>query len=122
VLREPLALRPGPEERAEESRLVHLGAFEGDRLIGCLMLHDLGEKRVKMRQVAIDFDRQKSGIGSALVRFSEDVARARGFAEMVLHARETAIPFYEHLGYERQGEPFVEVTVPHLKMRKSLAE
>jgi len=120
VLREPLALRPGPEERGEESGLTHLAAFEGERLVGCLMLHDLGEKRVKMRQVAIEFDRQRSGLGSALVRFSEQVAQKRGFDEMVLHARETAIPFYERLGYERVGEPFVEVTVPHLKMRKAL--
>jgi ribosomal protein S18 acetylase RimI-like enzyme len=120
VLREPLALRVGPEERAEESGLVHLGAFEGERLVGCLMLHDLGEKRVKMRQVAIDFDRQRSGLGSALVRFSEEVALAKGFSEMVLHARETAISFYERLGYERKGDPFVEVTIPHLAMRKPL--
>ncbi|HEY3494322.1 MAG TPA: GNAT family N-acetyltransferase [Polyangiaceae bacterium] len=120
VLREPLGLRPAPEERDEESRLVHLGVFEGERLIACLMLHDLGERRVRMRQVAVEFERQRSGVGSALVGFSETVARERGFEQMVLAAREAAIPFYERLGYESHGEPFVEVTIPHLMMRKSL--
>jgi predicted GNAT family N-acyltransferase len=122
VLREPLGLRPGPDERAEEAQLVHLGAFAGDRLIACLMLHDLGEQRVRMRQVAVAFDRQRGGLGTALVRFSEHVARARGFREMLLHARDTAVPFYERLGYTRHGEPFVEVTIQHLEMRKVLAD
>jgi len=39
---------------------------------------------------------------------------------MLLHARETAVSFYTELGYEVFGEPFVEVTVPHRKMRKTL--
>ncbi len=120
VLREPLGLRPGPEERATERSLVHLGAFEGERLAACLMLEDRGEGRVKMRQVAVEFDRQKAGIGSRLVAYSESVARARGFSEMVLNAREPAVPFYERLGYEPQGEPFIEVTVPHRAMSKHL--
>jgi GNAT superfamily N-acetyltransferase len=120
VLREPLGLRPGPEERPEEAKLTHLGAFAGDRLLACLMLHDLGEKRVRMRQVAVDFERQRGGLGTGLVRFSEEVARRQGFREMVLHARDTAVPFYERLGYTPHGEPFVEVTVPHLEMRKQL--
>jgi predicted GNAT family N-acyltransferase len=120
VLREPLGLRPSPEERDEESKLVHLGAFEGSRLVATLMLHAVGEGRVRMRQVAVDFDRQRSGVGTKLVHFSEAVARARGFREMVLHARETAVPFYERLGYATYGEPFVEVTIPHVAMRMAL--
>lgn len=120
VLREPLGLRPGPGERDEESKLVHLGAFEGERLVAALMLHDLGEGRVRMRQVAVDFDHQRSGVGTKLVHFSEQVARRRGFREMVLHARHTAVPFYERLGYVTYGEPFVEVTIPHIAMRMTL--
>jgi predicted GNAT family N-acyltransferase len=120
VLREPLGLTPGPEERAEEARLIHLGAFQDAQLVGCLMLHDVGDGAVRMRQVAIEGDRQRAGIGRQLVHFSEDVARRRGFRKMVLHARDTAVPFYDRLGYTPRGEPFVEVTIPHLKMEKEL--
>lgn len=120
VLREPLGLEPGPHERDEESKLVHLGAFEGERLVATLMLADVGEGRVRMRQVAVEFDRQRSGVGARLVEYSEKVARRLGFREMVLHARETASVFYERLGYDSYGEPFVEVTLPHIAMRKAL--
>jgi ribosomal protein S18 acetylase RimI-like enzyme len=73
-----------------------------------------------MRQVAVDFDRQRRGIGKALVTRSEGLARSSGYTTMTLHARETAVAFYQALGYEIFDEPFVEVTVPHRKMRKPL--
>ena len=120
VLRTPLGLHPGPEERPAEARLRHLGAFDDGVLVACLMLEELGEGRIKMRQVAVDFSRQRSGLGTRLVRYSEEVSRAAGQREMVLHAREKAVPFYERLGYEVRGEPFVEVTLPHREMWRSL--
>lgn len=120
VLRAPLGLALGPDERREDAGLVHLGAFEGERLVGCLMLHDQRDGSVRMRQVAVAADRQRAGIGRTLVAFSETRARELGFREMVLHAREPAVPFYLKLGYETFGEPFVEVTIPHRAMRKQL--
>ena len=41
--------------------------------------------------------------------------------EIVAHVRETAIPFYARLGYERRGSRFVEVTLPHFLMRKIIS-
>lgn len=122
VLRTPLGLHPGPEERPAEATLRHLGAFEDGVLVACLMLQELGEGRVKMRQVAVDFHRQRSGLGTRLVHYSETVAKAAGQREMVLNAREKAVPFYERLGYAVRGEPFVEVTLPHREMWRALTE
>jgi GNAT superfamily N-acetyltransferase len=120
VLRDPLGVVPSPEERAEERTLRHLAAFEDDRMVGYLMLADQGNGAVRMRQVAVDFDRQRRGIGKALVARSEELARASGYQTMLLHAREPAVPFYAALGYEVFDEPFIEVTVPHRKMKKAL--
>jgi predicted GNAT family N-acyltransferase len=120
VLRDPLGIVLTPAELAEEATARHLGAFEGERLVGYLILYDQGNGAVRMRQVAVDFDRQRSGIGKALVLYSEALAHASGYRTMLLHAREIAVPFYLALGYEIFDEPFVEVTIPHRKMRKRL--
>jgi predicted GNAT family N-acyltransferase len=120
VLRDPIGVPREPEERAEERTLRHLAAFEGDRMVGYLMLADQGDGAVRMRQVAVDFDRQRRGVGKALVARSEELARASGYRTMTLHAREPAVPFYAALGYEVFDEPFVEVTIPHRKMQKLL--
>ena len=73
-----------------------------------------------MRQVAVASTWQGKGIGSMLVAESEKTASRLGFSLITLHARESAVPFYERLGYGRVGERFEEVTIPHFKMEKML--
>lgn len=121
ILRAPLGLEYTPEQLAEEWGQHHLAAYDHQhRLVGYLNLTPAGPKEVKMRQVAIAQSVQGQGIGRHLVEYSEAFARARGFDKMVLHARETAVPFYLKLGYAVVGEQFEEVTIPHFKMWKNL--
>lgn len=119
VLRRPLGLQFSPEQLAEEYRHFHLAAFSADGLlIGYLNLTPLDAGLVQMRQVAVRPELQRAGIGQALVAASEELARREGFNEIMLHARDTAVPFYEKLGYRPEGEPFEEVSIPHREMRK----
>jgi Histone acetyltransferase len=74
-----------------------------------------------MRQVAVDEKLRRRGIGTALVSESERIARDAGYSRVVLHARMAAAGFYEKLGYEREGEPFTEVGIAHVAMRKTPA-
>ncbi len=120
VLRLPLGLDFTPEELAAENSDIHLAACVGETVIGCLVLTSLADGEVKMRQVAVSLAHRGRGVGRELVRTSEWIARTQSFRTMVLNARDTAIPFYLHLGYELVGEPFVEVGIPHRKMRKAL--
>ena len=71
-----------------------------------------------MRQLAVAAELQGQGIGTALVEFAEALAREIGYRRMILHARETAVPFYEKQGYSIIGEGFEEVTIPHWAMEK----
>jgi GNAT superfamily N-acetyltransferase len=76
---------------------------------------------MKMRQLVVHPDHQRRGLGAALVRRCEQLARELGHRQITLHARETAVAFYERLGYRREGDRFVEVGIPHWKMSKTLA-
>jgi predicted GNAT family N-acyltransferase len=38
----------------------------------------------------------------------------------MMHARTTAVGFYEKLGYKRMGDEFEEVTISHYVMEKDL--
>lgn len=120
VLRLPLGLDLTGEDLDAERDDFHLAAFDGLELVGGLILAPHGPLEIKMRQVAVVPGRQGQGIGAKLVRFSEDFARAQGFERMVLNARDTAVPFYVGLGYDIEGEPFEEVTIPHRHMAKDL--
>jgi predicted GNAT family N-acyltransferase len=54
------------------------------------------------------------------MNFAENVARDRGYKKLSMHARKSAIGFYQKLGYEIVGEEFEEVTIPHYEMQKTL--
>jgi predicted GNAT family N-acyltransferase len=121
ILRKPLDMDFTAEQIGEESDSVHLACYTRDwTLLGCLTLLPSGESAVKMRQVAVAESAQGKGVGRFLVAASEEWARKKGFSKMILHARETAVPFYLKLQYQIVGERFEEVGIPHFKMEKEL--
>ena len=120
ILRKPLGLDLFSEDLSGEEKDIHLGVFEGEDLIGVLVLTRVDAQRVRMRQVAVEEKRQHCGIGASLVAAAERLAHEQGYAWMTLHARETAAGFYEKLGYATEGEPFIEVGIPHRAMVKRI--
>ena len=120
VLREPLGLNFTPEQLAAEAGDVLIGAYAGEKIIGSLILTRQNEQAAQMRQVSVEEILQGRGIGRIMLEFAEQEAMKRGITTITLHARETALPFYERLGYESFGESFMEVGLPHLEMRKML--
>lgn len=81
-----------------------------------------GDESRQLRQVAVEPAVHGTGVGRALVTELERIAAEEGAREVVLNARDTAIPFYERLGYIGEGDLFVsELTgIPHRFMRKRL--
>ena len=121
ILRFPLKLDFSSSDLAPDQVDRHFGAFDESRtVIGCLSLTHLTHQVLKMRQVAVAASLQGQGIGIALVTFAELWALKHGYSSFTLNARESAMPFYSRLGYETVGERFVEVSIPHFKMRKGL--
>ena len=122
ILREPLGLSFSADQLSAEADSHHIGCYIDGELAGCLVLTPMDRERIRMRQVAVDPKVRGRGIGRMMVEYSEDLARKLGFREMVLHAREAVVPFYERLGYARVGDRFTEVTIPHWVMGKRLVE
>ena len=93
VLREPLGLVYTSEQLADEIDEAHIVALKQD---------------------------EHSGIGKLLVFFAEQYAKNNGFHLIELHARDTAKDFYLKLNYKVEGNVFMEVGIPHYKMKKVL--
>ncbi|MCX7591512.1 MAG: GNAT family N-acetyltransferase [Kiritimatiellae bacterium] len=120
ILRQPLGLSLSRAELEGESDSFHVVALHNNRVVGCVVLKPLGEARVRMRQLCVDPLYRGCGIGKALVQSAERLAAESGFTEVVLHARKQVVSFYEKLGYTPEGEFFVEVGIPHRRMRKKI--
>ena len=120
ILRKPLGLSFSQEELMQEKDQILIGAFDDDKMLGCCMLVNEGDGVVRLRQMAVNNNLQGKGIGRALMNFAENIARDQGFKRLTMHARKTAVGFYEHLGYQICSEEFLEVTIPHFIMEKRL--
>jgi GNAT superfamily N-acetyltransferase len=109
---------------------VHLAAIEEDRLMGYGRLAFLpggegvaeGGRKAKVYQLVVEPSRQCGGIGTALMRRLEELARERGVRRLVLDARLPAVGFYERLGYRTAGPEFLmpRTRMPHLPMARDL--
>jgi ribosomal protein S18 acetylase RimI-like enzyme len=120
ILRKPLGLRFTEDELEAEKDNLLIAAFEEERILGCCMLVEEKPGIARLRQMAVLNDLQGKGIGRALMNFAENIARDRGFKHIRMHARSNAVGFYEKVGYQAIGEPFMEVTIPHFIMEKKL--
>jgi GNAT superfamily N-acetyltransferase len=120
ILRKPLGLGFDKEELEREKNDVLMGAFEDERILGCCLLTRVDDHTVRLRQMAVPNNLQGKGIGKALMIFAENIARDLGYKTLIMHARKTALGFYEKLGYSPTGAEFIEVTLPHYVMQKVL--
>lgn len=119
VLRIPLGMRYAPNDLIGEEHYIHIAGFVEDEIVASAMLVPEGSK-CKMKQVAVSSKLQGKGIGSNLVKFSEEIAIIKGFNQMYCHARDHAVPFYRKNKFTAVGDYFTEINIPHVKMVKSL--
>lgn len=120
ILRKPLGLQLHPEELALEKSDILLGAFDEDKILACCILTPINDKTLRLRQMAVQNNLQGKGIGASIMSFAENIARDKGFTTLMMHARDSAIGFYEKFGYKVTGAPFTEVNLPHHIMEKKL--
>jgi len=120
VLRTPLGLDFTAGQLAAEHADTHFAAFDGGRLVGTVVMTPYSAGIVKLRQMAVAPDAQGHGVGAALLAAFETHARAAGLTGITLAARVTAQAFYARNGYTAEGGIFEEVTLPHIRMTRSL--
>ena len=94
-------------------------AVDGGRVIGtCRLLYRGGVAR--LGRLAVEPDRRGDGIGAAILREADRMARAAGADAISLHAQTYAKELYLRDGYHVRGGTFVEEGIEHVSMEKTL--
>lgn len=120
ILRKPLGLDFSASDLEADKNDLLIGAFDDGKIIGCCVLTHESKDTVRLRQMAVKNTAQGKGVGQQIMRFAEILAKDKGYKTLRMHARDTAIGFYEKQGYKVVGDPFTEVTIPHHTMEKNL--
>jgi len=122
VLREPWGQPRGSERDGLDDSGVHVMAEDATgNLLGAGCLHFSNPEEAQIRYMAVEDFAQSHGVGRAMVEWLEVKAREKGASVVVLNSRESAVGFYERLGYSvtAQGDTLFG-SIKHFKMRKRI--
>ena len=121
VLRLPLGLNLYDEDLAQEKDQLHFGLFDQDHhLIACVIAVCYSPTEAKIRQMAVKAEHAGQGNGQRILQSLEEYLADRGITRVFMHARMSAVGFYEKLGYARINHEFAEVGIPHIRMEKQI--
>ena len=108
---------------------VHFGLFLETKLAGVISLyrntnHSFKDKnQYQIRGMAIVKPFQKHGFGKQLIMHAEKKAKEKKGSLIWFNARESAVPFYQKLGYQITGNPFIIDDIGiHFVMKKELKD
>lgn len=108
-----------------DDRAIHFVAISGREVIGTARLVVKGRsgqgksgqrKSGKIGRMAVRKDWRGKGVGTALIDFIKKSSKRKRLIALYLHAQESALSFYEALGFRTEGERFYEAGIPHRKM------
>jgi ribosomal protein S18 acetylase RimI-like enzyme len=125
VLRQPWQQPPGsercPADDDPSTEHALLLAPNGGSALAVGMLQRTHDQQGQMRFMAVAPHAAGTGLGSQMVAYLERRAKAVGLTEIILHARETAVGFYEKHGYAVvEPSHLLFGVLPHFLMRKQL--
>ena len=108
----------GLDELAEHFMATR-GLDPDTRALGTARMRVVGDT-AKAERVAVLPSARRHGLGRLLMEAIETRARDHSLAKIQLNAQVAVVPFYEMLGYQGEGEIFLEAGIEHLAMSKTL--
>jgi predicted GNAT family N-acyltransferase len=122
VLRKPLKMSHIPlKDNLEEASIHLMGVTSEGKILACGRLHLNTSYEAQIRYMGVCEDFRRSGIGSKMLKKLEDDAIKQGANQIILNARENAVPFYKSLGYFEVGPYESDIQIPHTRMEKKIS-
>jgi len=108
----------GLEEDGRDDLCLHVLVLDGGAPIGTGRIDP--EKHGKIGRVAVLAPLRRQGIGTLIMDELEKIAALEGLERVWFHAQDSAVDFYEKMGYRSTGSPFKEAGIGHIRMEKDL--
>ena len=101
-----------------------LVAYLDGEAIGTTRIRYLDENTAKIERLAVLPTARGQGVGKKImlkaleVIAEQNITAKQNITEIVIHAQEYIKGLYEQLGFEQEGEVFVEAGINHVKMKR----
>lgn len=101
-----------------EDKTEHVVLYVDGKPVATARIYDLGENTFKVQRVAVHKDARGIGYGAVIMTEAEKRIHELGGHKVTLGAQNSAIPFYEKLAFNIEGEEFMDAGIPHHTMSK----
>jgi predicted GNAT family N-acyltransferase len=98
---------------------IHVIYLVDENVVGTLRIVNKKGK-AKIGRVAVKKTHRLQGIGAEMLRYALEFAKKNGYQESFLESQTQATSFYEKLGFQAEGDIFMDAGIPHVLMRKKL--
>lgn len=99
----------------------HIVMFDGGKGVAtCRVFWDEKEQCYDIGRVAVVKEYRGRGMGEKMMLAAEQCIQRMGGKEAALSGQVRVAPFYEKMGYSRQGEEYLDEGCPHVKLKKDL--
>ncbi len=98
---------------------VHVIAFVDGMPAGCARMLLNGEE-AKIGRVAVKKNMRRYGIGTGICKLLLTIAKDEGVRKIYVGSQLTAVDFYSTMGFEKQGDAYMEAGIAHVKMARSI--
>lgn len=121
-LRAPWGQVEGSEIDDIEDQCFHIMAItDAQRVVGVARLQFNKDSTAQIRYMAVEDKFERQNIGRRMLAELEQHAQDKGYNNIVLDARETAIDFYRRLGYKITQKSYLLFDeIQHYSMEKRL--
>lgn len=121
ILRKPWNQPKGSEIDDKENVSLHVMAIEKNDIIGVGRLTILPDQKGQIRYMGVKENMQGKKVGSKILTYLEKEAQKLNITEIMLNARENAVPFYKSNGYNEKGKSYLLWDeIQHFEMTKTL--
>lgn len=104
----------GLDDQAE-----HVIMYKDNQPAGCARLR-YTENNMKLERLAVLESFRGQGLGKELMLFVDEYAKEKQVDKVIMSAQQYLEKFYNSLDYQRDGDVFTEVGIPHVKMYKEV--
>ena len=101
-----------------EDKTEHVVLYVDGKPVATARIYNLGENTFKVQRVAVHKDARGIGYGAVIMTEAEKRIHELGGHKVTLGAQNSAIPFYEKLAFNVEGEEFMDAGIPHHTMSK----
>jgi len=103
-----------------EDQTDHIVLYHNDEAVATARIYNLDNDTYKVQRVATLKKHRGQGYGKKLMQEIEQKVKTLGGSKLTLGGQNTALAFYEKLGYQIESDEFMDAGIPHHTMVKYL--